>query len=388
MEVVTVSIAHEQERTRAISEEEREVVSATRKRLLKPVEFEEAIAYAPRRKQHDDSQQRRMGPNVGKVMRQLASFWEGKGALPDGSIYKAVAELALEINVSERQARTALDTAIEEGMLTRTLIIRPSDRREVYSYLPDPIRTLRVACNGHLENLRGCLAREGRQKYRAKLEEKIAGVLTTLSDLDEWFGPEPEWVPEQAGWVVDEGCPDLTEQVVPEAVYEEGSDWLLDAESDPTLTLNPSDNLSLTADTSGMLQKSNATRERHEVHASSSFTTQNWRGEGRFRAPSPRPDFEDDDEEVATSPPSRTDAPSSNTAGEVVEMLPTGNAESTTPRPEAVRALLAPDGALHDLVDDALEYGEQGVELLARHAARTTAVWPPGGASHRCRWSR
>lgn len=48
----------------------------------------------------------------------------------------------------------------------------------------------------------------------------------------------------------------------------------------------------------------------------------------------------------------------------------TSSVQTTTPGPETVRALLEPGGELHDLVDDAVEYGEQGVELLASHVAR------------------
>lgn len=56
--------------------------------------------------------------------------------------------------------------------------------------------------------------------------------------------------------------------------------------------------------------------------------------------------------------------------GQIAEKVALLPAPVQTTTPDQVRGLLEPDGALHNLVDDALELGEQGPVLLARSVAR------------------
>lgn len=378
VEVVAVIVAHDVGRSRALSKEERGLLANTLDDMLDAIALEDAIANAPRSKPENESRVLRMGHPAGKMVRQLV-FWEGKGQAEDYAIHKVGREWRTsDARLTERQLRTATRVLKEHGLLETWGGYRPSDRRQTVFYRLNLWETLRVAFASEITTLAERLEHERRTKQRAKLEERLAKFKATLDDLELRFTeaplePEEDWH--------DEYAPDLTDEDAPTEATAADPEWLPeefgmeDPDTDDTLSDYPGQNVSLpltkrqpTPDTLHPLQKSNDRRERHVVTTTSSFNNSEVVVPTALSRRTPRPDFEDDEGQVATSAPTLQDSPSSGMA-EKVAVLPT-SVQTTTPKPEAVRTLLEPGGELHDLVDDAVGYGEQGVELLARHVAR------------------
>ena len=344
--------------TRAFSKEERGLLANTLDDMLDAIALEDAIANAPRKieaKTENEPRVLRMGHAAGKMIRQLV-FWEGKGQADDYAIHKVRREWRTsDARLTERQLRTATRVLKEHGLLETWGGYRPSDHRQTVYYRLNLWETLRVAFASEITTL----------------EERLAKFKATLVDLELRFTlaplkPEEDWH--------DEHAPDLTDEDAPGA--EVDPEWLPEdfgtEDQGDTSSDYPGQNVSLsrpkrqpTPDTLSPLQKSNDTRERHEVAPTSSFDNSEVGGESSLSLLPPGPDFEGDGVPVTTSAPSAYDSPG-NDKPMGVAVLNT-SADPTTP--ETVRGLLEPGGELHGLVNTALLYPQEAPELLAPHVA-------------------
>lgn len=394
-------VARPERDTGANTREERRLLANTLDETLDAIALEDAIANAPRSGRDAAGRVLKMGHPAGKMVRQLV-FWEGKGQAEDYAIHKVVREWRTsDARLTERQLRTATRVLKEHGLLETWGGYRPSDRRQTVFYRLNLWETLRAAFASEITTLEERLEHERRTKQRARLEERLAKFKATLDDLELRFA-EPEeaagfdafgacarcgeefcdgddclYDEAATGWH-DPDAPDPTDEDAPDQA--DDPDWLpqdlATGHTEDTLSDYPRQNVGLpqakrrtTPDTLHPLQKSNDRRERHEVHASSSFTTQNCRGDSSISVVAPRPDFQDEEQAAISTPPPE-EAPG-DTATEVTAL----HSPKKNTTPEAVRGLLEEGGGLHHLVDDALEwdrdYPDEGTRLLVANVART-----------------
>jgi hypothetical protein len=151
---------------------------------MNAIATEDAIARAKRSGTDAADRQWTMGPNVGKMVRQLV-FWDGKGSDDDDRIHKTAREwFQSEAGLTERQLRTARRIAVEEGLVEVTVGRRPSDGQKVNFYRLNMWQTARVVVESELENTNRKLAHEGRKRVRDRLNKQRRGLERTQEDLN------------------------------------------------------------------------------------------------------------------------------------------------------------------------------------------------------------
>lgn len=322
--------------------EERKML-AEKMDMLDAITLEDAISYAPRSKKDAAGRTWRIGENAGKVVRQLFKLWEGKGEAGDGSIHKTKREMMAETRLTERKLRDAVAVLRSEGLLETWGGYR-NDRRQTTFYLLNLWECFKVAAASEIGTVEGRLEHERNRKHRARLEEKLAGLRATLSDLELRFTERVETATEvdaerepveiEGEHIEEDGyedgdVPSLTDEDAPEVEPE--PEWLPDNLTDyPPQVDSPTE--SMCQGTHDKLSPLHETTTRDDSRGSVESSFNNSDSTGGVVADAPPAGGEDGNHEPdpTTSTPPAEDSPDGRGTEEGLSTYPP---ETTRPMP-------------------------------------------------------